>query len=63
MSLAGAILAAMAAALILMLLPVPTGLGRAIILALELAGFPGVALYAPSWSGWVSDPHRPVATS
>ena len=31
------------------------------ILALEVAGFPDVALYPPSWSGWVSDPERPVA--
>ena len=32
------------------------------LLALEVAGFPGVALYPPSWSGWVSDPEHPVAT-
>ncbi|MET0459072.1 MAG: sulfurtransferase [Ilumatobacteraceae bacterium] len=32
------------------------------ILALEVAGFPGVALYPASWSGWVSDPDHPVAT-
>jgi thiosulfate/3-mercaptopyruvate sulfurtransferase len=31
------------------------------VLALELAGFPA-ALYAGSWSEWVSDPSRPVAT-
>lgn len=29
------------------------------ILALELAGVPA-ALYAPSWSGWIADPDRPV---
>ena len=33
------------------------------ILALEQAGLPGAALYAPSWSGWVSDPTRPIETS
>lgn len=31
------------------------------LLAMEVAGFTGV-LYPPSWSGWVSDPDRPVAT-
>jgi thiosulfate/3-mercaptopyruvate sulfurtransferase len=31
------------------------------ILALELAGFPGAALYPGSWSEWVTDPGRPVA--
>ena len=31
------------------------------ILALEILGVPG-ALYAGSWSEWVSDPTRPVAT-
>jgi thiosulfate/3-mercaptopyruvate sulfurtransferase len=31
------------------------------ILALELAGFPA-ALYAGSWSHWIMDPARPVAT-
>ncbi len=31
------------------------------VLALELAGFPA-ALYAGSWSEWISDPARPVAT-
>jgi thiosulfate/3-mercaptopyruvate sulfurtransferase len=31
------------------------------LLAMELAGLAGV-LYPPSWSGWVSDPGRPVAT-
>ncbi|MET0146457.1 MAG: sulfurtransferase [Ilumatobacteraceae bacterium] len=33
------------------------------IFALEVAGFPGAALYAPSWSGWISDPSRPIGTS
>lgn len=32
------------------------------VLALEVAGFPPAALYAGSWSDWVSDPDRPVAT-
>lgn len=31
------------------------------VLALELAGIQG-ALYPGSWSGWVADPQRPVAT-
>jgi len=31
------------------------------VLALELAGVPA-ALYVGSWSGWISDPARPVAT-
>jgi thiosulfate/3-mercaptopyruvate sulfurtransferase len=31
------------------------------ILALEVAGFQA-ALYADSWSGWITDPGRPVAT-
>lgn len=31
------------------------------VLALELAGFRG-ALYAGSWSDWITDPARPVAT-
>jgi thiosulfate/3-mercaptopyruvate sulfurtransferase len=31
------------------------------VLALELAGF-SAALYADSWSGWITDPARPVAT-
>jgi thiosulfate/3-mercaptopyruvate sulfurtransferase len=33
------------------------------VVALELAGFPGAALYADSWSGWITDPRRPVATA
>ena len=32
------------------------------VLAMEHAGLAGSRLYAPSWSGWVSDPSRPVAT-
>jgi thiosulfate/3-mercaptopyruvate sulfurtransferase len=32
------------------------------LLAMEHAGLHGSRLYAPSWSGWVSDPVRPVAT-
>jgi Rhodanese-related sulfurtransferase len=31
------------------------------LLAMEHAGLHGSRLYAPSWSGWVSDPTRPVA--
>jgi thiosulfate/3-mercaptopyruvate sulfurtransferase len=31
------------------------------VLALELAGIPA-ALYVGSWSGWITDPRRPVAT-
>jgi thiosulfate/3-mercaptopyruvate sulfurtransferase len=32
------------------------------LLAMEHAGLAGSRLYAPSWSGWSSDPKRPVAT-
>ncbi|HEY8230944.1 MAG TPA: sulfurtransferase [Rhodanobacteraceae bacterium] len=32
------------------------------LLAMEAAGLQGSRLFAPSWSGWVSDPSRPVAT-
>lgn len=32
------------------------------VLALQLAGF-DAGLYADSWSGWITDPSRPVATS
>ena len=32
------------------------------VLALEVAGVPGAALYPGSWSEWVADPARPVAT-
>jgi thiosulfate/3-mercaptopyruvate sulfurtransferase len=31
------------------------------VLALEMAGVPA-ALYVGSWSSWVADPARPVAT-
>ncbi|MCW3813338.1 sulfurtransferase [Micromonospora sp. DR5-3] len=33
------------------------------VLALHLAGRPDAALYVGSWSNWVADPDRPVATS
>jgi len=33
-----------------------------LILAMEIAGLPGAALYAGSWSEWVADRSRPVAT-
>jgi thiosulfate/3-mercaptopyruvate sulfurtransferase len=32
------------------------------LLALEVAGMPGAALYPGSWSHWCADPARPVAT-
>ena len=32
------------------------------LLAFEHAGLGGSRVYAPSWSGWISDPTRPVAT-
>jgi len=32
------------------------------ILAMEIAGLPGSRLYPGSWSEWISDPARPVAT-
>ena len=32
------------------------------VLALELAGLPDAALYVGSWSNWIADPARPVAT-
>lgn len=32
------------------------------LLAMEIAGLPGAKLYAGSWSEWIADPARPVAT-
>lgn len=32
------------------------------LLAMEHAGLAGSRVFAPSWSGWVSEPSRPVAT-
>ncbi len=32
------------------------------LLAMHVAGLPGAALYAGSWSEWSADPERPVAT-
>ena len=32
------------------------------LLAMEHAGMPGSRLFAPSWSGWLADPRRPVET-
>ncbi|HEX5953771.1 MAG TPA: sulfurtransferase, partial [Rhodanobacteraceae bacterium] len=32
------------------------------MLAMATAGLHGSRLFAPSWSGWVADPSRPVAT-
>lgn len=31
------------------------------ILAMDIAGLRGSRLYAPSWSGWIADPVRPIA--
>jgi thiosulfate/3-mercaptopyruvate sulfurtransferase len=31
------------------------------LLAMEIAGLSGARIYAPSWSGWVADPSRPIA--
>lgn len=33
-----------------------------VLLALELAGRPGASLYVGSWSDWISDDERPIAT-
>jgi thiosulfate/3-mercaptopyruvate sulfurtransferase len=32
------------------------------LLAMEVAGLPGSKLYAGSWSEWITDPARPIAT-
>jgi thiosulfate/3-mercaptopyruvate sulfurtransferase len=32
------------------------------LFAMELAGLPGSALYGGSWSEWIADPARPIAT-
>ena len=32
------------------------------LLAMERAGLKGAILYTGSWSGWIGDPNRPVAT-
>lgn len=32
------------------------------LLAMEIAGLAGARLYPPSWSGWIADSSRPVAT-
>ena len=33
-----------------------------LLLAMEVAGLPGGQLYAGSWSEWIRDPARPIAT-
>jgi thiosulfate/3-mercaptopyruvate sulfurtransferase len=33
-----------------------------LLLAMEHAGLPGARLFTGSWSGWISDPSRPIAT-
>jgi thiosulfate/3-mercaptopyruvate sulfurtransferase len=33
-----------------------------LLLAMEHAGLHGARVYAGSWSGWISDPSRPIAT-
>jgi thiosulfate/3-mercaptopyruvate sulfurtransferase len=33
------------------------------LMAMEHAGLHGSALFAPSWSGWISDPSRPIVRS
>ena len=32
------------------------------LLAMEHAGLAGSRVYAPSWSGWINDPARPIIT-
>ena len=32
------------------------------ILALEISGIKGVSLYVGSWSEWITDKNRPIAT-
>ncbi len=32
------------------------------VLAMEIAGLPGSRLYPGSWSEWITDPARPIAT-
>jgi thiosulfate/3-mercaptopyruvate sulfurtransferase len=32
------------------------------LLAMERAGLRGAKLFTGSWSGWISDPKRPVAS-
>jgi len=32
------------------------------LLAMEHAGLTGSRVFAPSWSGWISDSSRPVAS-
>ena len=33
-----------------------------LLLAMEHAGLPGAKLFTGSWSGWLADPARPIAT-
>jgi len=48
--------------MVMYLLSVPaTMVAAQTVLALELAGFEG-ALWPGSWSEWITDPARPVAT-